>query len=671
MNQCSLALFYFQTVYLQTMIVIDKLSVYFGGEPLFREISFLINKGDRIGLVGKNGAGKSTLLNILAGKQEPSEGAINSAGGVRVGYLPQDLDFVSGKTLMEEAESAFAELKELEKKMERLNEEVSTRTDYESESYMKLLEEMNEVSERFHLLGAHSFRAELERVLKGLGFKTSDFDKQTDTFSGGWRMRIELAKLLLQKNDVLLLDEPTNHLDIESIIWLEQFLSNYPGALVLVSHDRTFLDRVSNRTIEIMMGRIHDYKCSYSKYVTLRQERREQQLQAQKNQEKTIKHTEELIEKFRYKASKAAFAQSLIKKLDQMERIDVDEGDTRAMKLRFPPAIRSGKVVVRGERLSKHYGNKKVFEGVDFEIERGMKVAFVGQNGQGKTTLAKMIVNELDYQGKLELGHQVSLGYYAQNQSETLDGDRTVLQTIEDAADEHWRPKARNLLGSFLFSGEAVEKKVKVLSGGERGRLALCKLLLQPSNLLVLDEPTNHLDMRSKDILKEALLHFDQTLIVVSHDRDFLEGLADRVLEFKDGQVKEHLGGIRDFLESRQLDDFRQLESAGQKDRGANSEKASPKGKGDYERKKQLERDIRKMSNQLKKLEEAVDSLEKELAETDALLMDPEKFKELSAAPDFFQDYEGKKQKLDSLMEQWEEVQVKLEDLQKQRAAFN
>lgn len=648
------------------MISVNNISVYFGGQELFDQVSYMVNKGDRIGLVGKNGAGKSTMLKVLAGDLPPNEGSLSSPNNTTIGFLRQDLEFEEGRTVREEAELAFQEIKVLEAELSAINTEMAERTDYESEGYMELIVRLNELDERFRLLGGYSIQAEMSQVLLGLGFQTSDFDRQTNEFSGGWRMRLELAKILLQKPDVLLLDEPTNHLDIESIVWLEGFLKKYAGAVVLVSHDRTFLDEVTNRTIEIILGKANDYRASYSKYVELRKERQEKQTQAKKNQDKEIKHTKELINKFRAKKNKAAFAQTLIKKLDKMELIEVEQDDTSSMYFKFPPAPHSGKVTLKVKNVSKSYGDLEVLRGVGFELERGEKIAFVGKNGEGKTTLAKVIVDELAAVGEVELGHQVKLGYYAQNQSELLDEEKTVLQTIEDAADEQSRPKVRNMLGSFLFSGDATEKKVKVLSGGERARVALCKLLLEPVNLLVMDEPTNHLDMVSKDILKRALNNYDGTLIIVSHDRDFLQGLTEKVYEFKDKNIKEHLGDINAFLDTKKVEDFKEFELRREKEK-VEKQEAPSDNQLSYQARKQLDRDIRKMGNKVGKLERSVDELEKALKDLDEQLADPVQYKELSKEAGFFADYEQKQAKLQELMQEWEDSLEALEELKNQR----
>lgn len=635
------------------MLNIHNLSVSFGGEYLFKEIAFRLNAGDRVGLIGKNGAGKSTLLKLLSKEMSPDSGTLATEKDIKIGYLKQDLDFEYGRSVLDEAYEAFVELKALEQQLERINLQLAERTDYESDIYNQLIIDLNDLTHQYEVHGGYNYQGQTERILLGLGFKREDFNKSTDTFSGGWRMRIELAKLLLQNNDVLLLDEPTNHLDIDSILWLEQFLLNFSGALVLVSHDRMFLDNVTNRTIEISLGRIYDYNKPYSKYLELREEIKEQQLSARKNQEKEIQQTERLIDKFRAKASKASMAQSLIKKLDRMERIEVDEDDLSAMKLRFPISVTPGKVIFEMENLSKSYGNKEVLKGVDIILERDSKTAFVGQNGQGKTTLAKILVGELEYQGRLKSGHNVEIGYFAQNQMEYLDGNKTILNTMIDAANEKNRSKVRDILGSFLFSGDDVDKYVKVLSGGERNRLALAKMLLQPFNVLVMDEPTNHLDIKSKHVLKEALKQFEGTLIVVSHDRDFLQGLTNKVYEFKDKRIKEYLGDIDYFLEQRKVEDFREIE----KKQIDSKKKEKRNGKpSDYESQKRL----KSLKNKLSTLESNIAGLEKEIARIDHdLLMD---YDATIANPDFFDSYQAKKKELEALMTNWENVTLELEN---------
>jgi ATP-binding cassette subfamily F protein 3 len=542
------------------MMNIHNLSISFQGEYLFEDITFKLGNGDRVGLIGKNGAGKSTMLKILSKEMEPDTGQIAADKELKIGFLKQDIDFVLGRTVLEEAYEAFTEIKQLESKMDAINTQMAERTDYESDGYHQLMVDINELQHQYEILGGYNYQGDTEKILQGLGFKRADFKKLTDTFSGGWRMRIELAKLLLQNNDILLLDEPTNHLDIESIIWLEGFLKNCPGAVAIVSHDKMFLDNVTNRTIEISLGRIYDYPKPYSKYLVLREELRTQQLASQKNQQKQIEQTEKLIEKFRAKASKATMAQSLIKKLDKIDRIEVDEDDNSVMTLNFPVSITPGKVVAEMEKISKNYGHNHVLKNVSLLVERDSKTAFVGQNGQGKSTLAKIMVGDIKYDGHLKLGHNVQIGYFAQNQAEYLDGSKTVLDTMIYAANETNRSKVRDILGSFLFRGDEVDKYVRVLSGGERNRLALAKLMLQPFNVLIMDEPTNHLDIKSKNVLKQALKKFAGTLILVSHDRDFLQGLTNKVYEFKDHKLKEYLGDIDYYLEQRNVDNLREVE---------------------------------------------------------------------------------------------------------------
>lgn len=637
------------------MLNVHNLTVAFQGTDLFEGITFMLTPGDRVGLVGKNGAGKSTLLRIIAGEQEYDTGSIALDKEVSIGFLKQDIDFTKGRTVLEESYQAFTRIKELEAKLEGINTQLAERTDYESESYNQLMIDLNEVQHQYEIHGGYNYQGETERILQGLGFKRSDFGKLTETFSGGWRMRIELAKLLLQNHDILLLDEPTNHLDIESILWLEDFLRTYPGAVVLVSHDRMFLDNVTNRTIEISLGKIYDYPKPYSKYLTLRAELREQQLAAQKNQQKQIAQTERLIEKFRAKASKATMAQSLIKKLDRMDRIEVDEDDNAVMSLRFPVSVTPGKVVITAEDAAKSYGDLEVLRDVDLLVERDSKIAFVGQNGQGKSTLAKMIVGDVDFEGTLDLGHNVEIGYFAQNQAEYLDGSKTVEQTMIDAADEKTRPRVRDILGAFLFRGEAVDKYVRVLSGGERNRLALAKLLLQPFNVLVMDEPTNHLDIKSKNVLKEALRQFDGTLIVVSHDRDFLQGLANTVYEFKDRKIKEYLGDIDFFLEQRNLQNLREAEKRTKQ--AVTATKTETSGKLSYEAQKKQ----KSLKNRLSKVESRIAQLEKTIKEQDVELAI--NYDETVAQEGFFDTYQAMKTELESLMEDWEQISEEIDNL--------
>ncbi len=635
------------------MLNIHNLSVSFGGEYLFEEITFRLGAGDRVGLVGNNGAGKSTLLRIISKEQEYDTGQIATDKEITIGFLKQDLDFIQGRTVLEESYEAFGEIRKLERQLEKINTQLAERTDYESDSYAQLMIDLNDVQHQYEIHGGYEYQGKTERILNGLGFKRSDFEKLTDTFSGGWRMRIELAKLLLQDNDILLLDEPTNHLDIESIIWLEEFLKSYAGAVVIVSHDRMFLDNVTNRTIEISLGRIYDYPKPYSKFLILRKELREQQLATQKNQQKQIEQTERLIEKFRAKASKASMAQSLIKKLDRIDRVEVDEEDNAVMTLQFPVSINPGKVVIEASKIHKSYESNQVLSNVNLMVERGTKTAFVGQNGQGKSTLAKIIVQEIDYEGELDHGHNVQIGYFAQNQADYLDGNLTVEETMINAANEKNRSKVRDILGSFLFRGDEVDKYVRVLSGGERNRLALAKLLLQPFNVLVMDEPTNHLDIKSKNVLKEALLKFEGTLILVSHDRDFLQGLTNRVYEFKDKKIKEYLGDIDFYLEQRNLLNLREAEK-----RTVVHEKevSKPKeGKRSYEDQKKL----KSLNNRLSKVESQINQLEKEIKQIDVELQ--VNYDATVADPKFFDSYQKKKDSLEQLMEDWELITEELE----------
>ncbi len=625
-----------------------NITVSFGGETLFDSLSFRLGKGDRVGLIGKNGAGKSTLLKLMAKENSPTSGSFALEKNCQIGYLAQDLDFENGRTVLEEAYLAFEEIMKVEKRQEAIHKIMEETQDFESPSYLNILDELNELNTRYEMIGGYHYQAQTEKILLGLGFSIIDLNAATDTFSGGWRMRIELAKLLLKDNDILLLDEPTNHLDIESIIWLEQFLKKYKGALVMVSHDRMFLDQVTNRTIEIIHQRLFDFKKPYSQYMVLRDELRAQQQAAQKNQEKQIQQTEKLIERFRAKASKASMAQSLIKKLDKIDRIEIDPEENRKMKFEFGISHQPGKIILETDKISKAYGDKQVLSDVDIEVVRGEKIAFVGQNGQGKSTLAKIIVDEISYEGKVKLGHNVQLGYFAQNQSTYLDGSKTVLQSAEDSATPENRTKVRDLLGSFLFQGEVVEKKVSVLSGGERNRLALCKLLLQPFNVLIMDEPTNHLDIASKNVLKQALKNFKGTLILVSHDRDFVQGLCEKVISFKEREVKPFLGDINAYLEFQKLSSLKELEKKTPKPQL--EKKASDPDK--YKKQKET----RATQQKLEKIEKRIARLEKEIKEIDFELQI--NYDQTIAQPNFFDEYQAKKKTLEELMISWEKIQI-------------
>lgn len=640
------------------MLNIHELSISFQGEFLFEDITFRLNAGDRVGLVGKNGAGKSTMLKILSKDLEPDTGQIAIEKDISIGFLRQDIDFVEGRTVLEEAYQAFEEIKRLEKQIDDINTQLAERTDYESQGYEQLMIDLNDIQHQYEIIGGYNYQGDTERILQGLGFKREDFNKKTDTFSGGWRMRIELAKLLLQNHDIMLLDEPTNHLDIESILWFESFLKQFSGAAVVVSHDKMFLDNVTNRTIEISLGKIYDYNTYYSKYLVQRKELREQQLATQKNQQKQIEHTEKLIEKFRAKASKATMAQSLIKKLDKVERIEVDEDDNSVMTVSFPVSVRPGKVVIEAEGISKSYGDKQVLKNIDLLVERESKIAFVGQNGQGKTTLAKIIVDEISHQGHLKLGHNVQIGYFAQNQADYLDGTKTVLQTMEDAANEKNRTKVRDILGSFLFRGEEVDKYVRVLSGGERNRLALAKMLLSPFNVLVMDEPTNHLDIKSKNVLKDALENFEGTLLLVSHDRDFLQGLTSSIYEFKDHRIKEYLGDIDYYLSERKVEDMRAVEKRDKQptaSKNTDDTSVSQDNKQSYEDQKK----VKSLSNRLSKVEKNINQLEKEIKAIDLEL--ELNYDKTIAQDNFFDNYQAKKKKLTNYMQDWETIQLELE----------
>jgi len=648
------------------MISVDQLFLQFNGRDIFKNVSFLINSRDKVGLVGKNGAGKTTLLKILMRLLKPDSGEVVIPKEVTLGYLPQELVVRDTRTLYDEVFTAFEKLNKLEKDIKRLNDEIAIRTDYESKEYLKLIEKLTEKSDRFRLLGGDNKNAGVEKTLMGLGFERKDFHRPTHEFSGGWRMRIELAKIILLSPDAFLLDEPTNHLDIESIQWFEDYLKQYAGAVILISHDRAFLDNVTDRTIEISLGRIYDYRVSYSSFVELRRERRDQQLAAYRNQQKTIEDTKEFIERFRYKATKAIQVQSRIKQLEKIELIEIDEEDLSSINIRFPAAPRSGTVVFEAEDLSKSYGEHKVLDHVNMIIERGERVAFVGKNGEGKTTLLKIMVGDPDHSGRRNLGYQINLGYFAQNQDELLDNEKTVLQIIDEVATGDIRFKIRDILGAFLFSGEEVDKKVKVLSGGERSRLAIARLLLEPYNLLVLDEPTNHLDMRSKDILKKALLQYNGTLIVVSHDREFLDGLVTKIYEFRNKKIKEHLGGIYEFLERKKISSLRELEMKEDKQVPANTKNVSAR-KLDYDERKKLEREVRKMSNRINSIENRIEKLEKQITEMDSFISNPSENTKGLNNPEFYQEYEILKKRLTEEMWNWEKCHQDLEALKNKR----
>jgi ATP-binding cassette subfamily F protein 3 len=646
------------------MISIDQLSVSFGGYFLFKEISFMVNSRDKIGLVGRNGAGKTTLLKIFMGLQQPDEGKIVIPPGIRLGYLPQQMIITDDKMLIDEAGSAFDEILTLENEIHVLNQQITTRCDYETTEYSDLLEQLSEKTERFHLLEGGNRDQKIEQVLIGLGFTRNDFKRHTREFSGGWRMRIELAKILLRSPDVILLDEPTNHLDIDSIQWLEEFLHDYHGAVLLISHDRVFLDKVTSRTVEISLGKIYDYKVPYSRYVVLRKERREQQMAAFKNQQKLIDDTRDFIERFRYKPTKSVQVQSRIKMLEKLDILEVDDEDTSSVNIRFTPAPRSGAIVLEVNDLSMSYGIHKVLDHIGLVIHRGEKVAFVGRNGEGKTTLSKIIIGDLLFDGHLKSGHNVKTGYFAQNQDELLDGNKTVLETLDEVAVGDIRTRIRDILGAFLFRGDDVDKKVKVLSGGERSRLAMAKLLLSPCNLLVLDEPTNHLDMHSKDILKKALLAYDGTLIAVSHDREFLDGLVTKVFEFSNKKVREHLGGIYDFLARKKLGSLSELERKQSSNQTKPDETSSKQA---FIEKKEYDRELRKIENQIRKVELKIESLEKEIGSFEKKIADPSADPESITIPDFYASYNELKDGLQHNMTEWERLQNSLEQLKNKR----
>ncbi len=649
------------------MISVEHLSLEFSSKPILDDISFLINRKDKIALVGKNGAGKTTLLRLIAGEYIPTAGHIAKSRDLTIGYLPQTMIHAEGTTVREEARKAFEHILQLQQHIDTLTQELTERTDYESQEYQDIIEQLTHNNELLLMLGGSNFDGEMEKTLLGLGFTRSDLDRPCSEFSGGWRMRIELAKILLQSPDVLLLDEPTNHLDIESIQWLEQFLINSSSAILLVSHDRTFIDNVTNRTIEISLGHIYDYNVNYSKFIELRAERHEQQVRAYENQQKMIQETEEFIERFRYKATKAVQVQSRIKQLEKLERLEVDQEDNSRLRLKFPPAPRSGDYPVIAKEMMKSYGNHVVIRDVNFTIKRGEKVAFVGKNGEGKTTLVKCIMGQLDYFGELKIGHNIKIGYFAQNQASLLDGEATVFDTIDRVAVGDIRTKIRDILGAFMFGGEASEKKVKVLSGGERSRLAMIRLLLEPVNLLILDEPTNHLDMRSKDILKEALQAFDGTLIVVSHDRYFLDGLVDKVFEFGGGKVVEHLGGIYEFLQKKKIDNLQELERTHTKgivnDSSAKTiTEATTQGKEDYEAQKEKQRQIRKIEKQIAEIESIITTLEQEQKEIEDLLS----LSENQTNTSLFERYERVKREVEQRMYEWEILTENAKDIYKE-----
>ena len=635
----------------------------FTGEDLFTDINFMIREKDRIGLVGKNGAGKTTLIRLLCGLEQPYKGDVIMSDDITIGYLPQEKNFSREvtpvassdniRTVLEEAMTAFEEYYEIERQLAKLQDELSEREDYESDSYQRLCEKMSHLNERLAIMGGHSIEGEAEQILIGLGFEHSDMNRKMNEFSNGWQMRVELAKILLKKPKLLLLDEPTNHLDIESIQWLEGFLKNYYGAIFMVSHDRAFLDHITIRTIEISCGKIYDYKCSYSEFIERREERIDIQKAAFDNQQKEIKEIEAFIERFRYKATKAKQVQSRIKQLEKMDVVQIDDQDKSAMHFKFPPAPHSGKVTLELNNVSKSYGDKNILNNINLLIPRGEKIAFVGRNGEGKSTLSKIIAGVLDHEGEVKLGHEVQIGYYAQNQQDMLDPEKTVFETLDDVATGDMRIKVKSLLGAFLFSGEAIDKKVKVLSGGEKARLSLAKMLLFPTNLLILDEPTNHLDMLSKDILKSALIQFDGTLIIVSHDRDFLQGLTNKVYEFKKPNIKEYIGDIYDFLEEKKL---KELDDLNKRQKSQPTENIVSQGKMDYEQKKQNDREAKRIEREIKKIEELIEAVENEIAEMDEIMSSPNKHPDVNLDNDWYNLYGEKKNKLQSLMEEWERL---------------
>lgn len=627
---------------------------------MLKEASFLVRQEDRIGLIGKNGAGKTTLLKLISGILQPTSGGVNIPKGTTIGYLPQEMKLKDENTLLGETMLAFDELLSIEKRISVLNHEIASATDFHSDGYLEKLNQINDFNERYSILGGDSYQAEMEQTLLGLGFERTDFNRPTSEFSGGWRMRVELAKLLLKKPNVILLDEPTNHLDIESIQWLENFLKNYRGAVVLVSHDKAFLDVVCNRTLEISLGKITDQNMNYSAFVKWKKEQREIQLAAYRNQQKMIEDTEKFIERFRYKATKAVQVQSRLKQLEKLDRIEIEEEDNSSLKIKFPPAPRSGRVVIEGKNIIKNYGDHLVLNDVDLKVESGEKVGFVGRNGEGKTTLVKIILQQLDFSGNVNIGHNVKIGYFAQNQAQLLNGELTVFETIDEIAVGEVRTKIRDILGAFLFSGEDADKKVKVLSGGEKSRLAMIRLMLEPVNLLVLDEPTNHLDMQSKEILKEALLYFTGTVIVVSHDRDFLDGLVDCVYEFRNKKIKQNLGGIYDFLQKKKMESLKELEmpAANSKSSLNNKSKTGDKTEGStFEQRKDINRNISRLEKTVAEIEKSIESIENEMAKMDALLTQPETLN----GHEIYSSYETKKAELAQTMERWENAHEELE----------
>jgi len=640
------------------MISINQITVTFGGFTLFESISFLINSRDRIGLVGKNGAGKSTLLNIISGKMEATSGSVALPREITIGYLPQSMVYTDTKTVIAEVEDSFFEIKKIEKDIEILNKKITETTDYHSPEYLKLIDDLTAKNDAFSILGGYTFKSNIELTLKGLGFKSSDFDRLTNEFSGGWRMRIELAKILLLKPDIFLLDEPTNHLDIESIQWLEDYLKNYPGAIVLISHDKAFLDNITERTIEISLGKIYDYKASYSHFLELRKERREQQIATYRNQQKMIKDTEVFIERFRYKASKAIQVQSRIKHLDKIERIEVDELDQSNLRIKFPAPPHSGTVTVKGTAISKSYNSLLVLDDVSFDIKRGEKIAFAGKNGEGKTTLARIIMNEIEFSGKLELGYQVKIGYFAQNQADLLDNNLTVLETVDKVAVGEIRTKIRDLLGAFLFGGDTVDKKVSVLSGGEKTRLAMVLLLLEPVNFLILDEPTNHLDMRSKELLKKALSDFKGTVLLVSHDREFLDGLVTRVLEFSNKKIKEHIGGIYEFLEKKRIENLNELKLQTPSLKKSKENKSYSNNKNVFEANKEISRHVKRLTNKIETIEEKIAELENKQQQLTLHMQISDNQNEID-----YYEYENISKELSTLMSEWEKYHHELEEI--------